>query len=101
MNIVPPNDAELAIPSLAIPDAETAFRIVGKWLRQEIGSSALYPAKAVFLPESFYWDVSVWYSTPTEPLRAFMADIYIHAATGAFLGRPTREELVQRLERIQ
>jgi hypothetical protein len=86
-------------PSLALPDAEAARRVVARWLRTEIGD-ALYPAEATFLEESFAWHVSVWLSTAQQPMVAWIADVYVHAATGAFLGRPTREEIVRRLDQI-
>jgi len=83
-------------PQLALPDAESARRTVGRWLRTEIGD-ALYPAEASFVRESFAWHVSVWFSTASQPMSALVADVYLSAATGTFLGRPSREELAQRL----
>ena len=86
-------------PPLAVPDAESARGIVGHWLRTHIGD-ALYPAQPKFVDESFAWDVPVWFSTAKTPMAALVADVYISAATGAFLGRPTREELIERLNQI-
>lgn len=86
-------------PPLALPDAESARRAVGRWLRTEIGD-ALYPAEATFVNESFAWRVSVWFSTASQPMSALVADVYLSAATGAFLGRPSREELTQRLNHV-
>jgi hypothetical protein len=88
------------VPLLAIPDEETARRLVGQWLRREIGSSALYPVKAVFIEESFAWLVPVWYSTPSEPMLALVADVYLHAATGPVVGRQSRAELLERVKQI-
>jgi hypothetical protein len=82
-------------PPLALPDAEAARHVVGQWLRTHIGD-ALYPGAAVFVEESFAWLVPVWFSTAERPMSALVADVYVHAATGAFLGRPTREEIVRR-----
>jgi hypothetical protein len=84
-------------PRLALPDAESARRTVGRWLRTEIGD-ALYPAEVSFVQESFAWHVSVWFSTAGQPMAARLADVYLSAASGAFLGRPSREELTQRLD---
>ena len=84
------------IPQLALPDAESARRTVGRWLRTEIGD-ALYPAEVSFVQESFVWHVSVWFSTAGHPMAARLADVYLSPATGSFLGRPSREELAQRL----
>ncbi len=49
-------------PPPALPDAESARRTVGQWLRTEIGD-ALYPAEVSFVQESFAWHVSIWLST--------------------------------------
>lgn len=86
-------------PPLAVPDAESARGIVSRWLRTNIGD-ALYPAEPKFVDESFAWDVPVWFSTAKTPMAALVADVYISAATGAFLGRPAREELIERLNQI-
>ena len=86
-------------PPLAIPDAGSARRVVSRWLRTNIGD-ALYPAEPKFVEESFAWDVPVWFSTPKKPMAALIADIYVNAATGAFIGRPTQEELTERLHQI-
>lgn len=86
----------LPIPQLVLPDAESARRTVGRWLRTEVGD-ALYPADASFVQESFAWHVSVWFSTAGQPLAKRLADVYLSAATGSFLGRPSREELAHRL----
>ena len=86
-------------PPLAVPDAESARRIVSRWLRTNIGD-ALYPAEPTFVEESFSWDVPVWFSTASHPMAALVADVYVNAATGAFLGRPTRDELNERLHLI-
>lgn len=91
--------ASTLAPPLAIPDAESARRVVGRWLRTNIGD-ALYPAEPKFVEESFAWDVPVWFSTPSEPMAALLADVYVSATTGAFLGRPTPEALIDRLNQI-
>lgn len=79
------------ISQLALPDAEAAGKAVGIWLRTEVGD-ALYPAEASFVPESFAWHVSVWFSTAGQPMAARLADVYLPPATGSFPGRPSREE---------
>ena len=86
-------------PPLALPDAETARRTVARWLRTEIGD-ALYPVEADFDQENFGWHVAVWFSTARRPLAALAADVYLSATTGAFLGRPSREQLAQRLQQV-
>ena len=86
-------------PPLALPDAEAARRIVARWLKTEIGD-ALYLAEATFVKDSFAWHVAIWFSTASKPLGALATDVYLSAATGAFLGRPSREQLAQRLEQF-
>lgn len=86
-------------PPLALPDAEAARRTVTRWLRTEVGD-ALYPAEASFVKDSFAWHVAIWFSTASKPLAALVADVYLSATTGDFLGRPSREQLTQRVEQI-
>lgn len=86
-------------PPLALPDAEAARRTVARWLRTEIGD-ALYPAEASFVKENFAWHIAIWFSTASRPLSALVADVYLSAATGDFLGRPSREQLAQRLKQV-
>lgn len=86
-------------PPLALPDAESARRVVGRWLLTNVGD-ALYPAEATFVEESFAWLVPVWFSTAAKPMVALVADVFVSAATGVFLGRPTRDELIKRLNQI-
>jgi hypothetical protein len=68
-------------------------------LRTNVGD-ALYPADATFIAETFAWLVPVWFSTAAKPMVALVADVYVSAATGVFLGRPTPEELIKRVEQI-
>lgn len=91
--------ADRHAPPLALPDAESARRVVGRWLLTDVGD-ALYPAEATFVDESFAWLVPVWFSTAAKPMVALVADVYVSAATGVFLGRPTRDELIKRLNQI-
>lgn len=86
----------LQAPPLALPDAESARRRVGRWLRTEIGD-ALYPVEVNFVSESFAWHVSIWFSTASHPLTTLIADVYLSAVTGDFLARPSRETLSLRL----
>ena len=98
LNTIAQTDVAQA-PPLALPDAESARRTVGRWLRTEIGD-ALYPAEVSFVRESFTWHVGVWFSTASKPLTALVADIYLSAVTGAFLGKPSREALARRLNHV-
>ncbi|MDZ7291509.1 MAG: hypothetical protein ONB44_19355 [candidate division KSB1 bacterium] len=84
-------------PTLRLPDASSAREAVGRWLLREIGTG-VYPGEATFLPDSFTWHVPVWLSYPEKTQIGVLADIYLHAASGAFMGRPSREELIHRAE---
>lgn len=64
------------ISQLALPDVEAVGKAVSIWLRTEVGD-ALYPAEASFVPESFAWHVSVWFSTAGQPMAARLADVYL------------------------
>ena len=86
-------------PPLALPDAETARRTVARWLGTEIGD-ALYPAEASFVKDSFAWHVAIWFSTASKLLAALVADVYLSATTGDFLGKPSQEQICHRMERI-
>jgi len=93
------SSSEEQAPPLALPDGESARRVVGRWLRTHVGD-ALYPSEATFIDESFAWLVPVWFSTAAKPMVALVADVYVSAATGVFLGRPIREELIKRVNQI-
>jgi hypothetical protein len=94
-----PMTTPLAKPSLRLPDATSAREAVGRWLIREIGTAA-YPGEATFLPDGFVWHVPVWLSYAEKTQIGILADIYVHAATGIFLGRPTREDLIHRAEAL-
>jgi len=89
----------LTTPLLRLPDATSAREAVGCWLIKEIGT-AVYPDEATFLPDSFVWHVPVWLSYAEKTQIGILADIYVHAATGIFLGRPKREDLIHRAEAL-
>jgi hypothetical protein len=90
---------EQIIPALQLPDASSARNAVKHWLLKEIGQ-AVYPGDAEFIPESFTWHIPVWLSYAGQTKIAILADIYLHAATGAFIGRPSREDLIGRAEAL-
>jgi hypothetical protein len=88
-----------AMPLLRLPDASSAREIVGRWLLKEIGTAA-YPGDATFQPESFTWHVPIWLSYAEKIQIGILADVYLHAATGIFLGRPSREDLIHRAKAL-
>jgi hypothetical protein len=86
-------------PILRLPDASTARDVVQRWLLREIGTAA-YPGDATFQPESFTWHIPIWLSYAEKPQIGILADVYLHAATGIFLGRPSHEDLLNRAEAL-
>ncbi len=87
------------MPLLRLPDDASAREAVAQWLLREIGTAA-YPGDATFQPESFTWHVPVWLSYAEKVQIGILADVYLHAATGIFLGRPSREDLIHRAEAL-
>lgn len=87
----------LTTPSLRLPDATSAREAVGRWLMKEIGT-AVYPGEATFWPDSFVWHIPIWLSYAGKTQIGILADVYLNVATGAFLGRPSREDLICRIK---
>jgi hypothetical protein len=94
-----PMEIAQTTPALRLPDASSAREAVGRWLLQEIGT-AVYPGDATFLPDSFVWHVPVWLSYAEKTQIGIIADVYLQATTGAFIGLPPREDLIRRAERM-
>ena len=88
---------EPSAPFLQLPNASSAREAVANWMMTEIGA-AVYPGEVKFMPESFVWHVPVWLSYAGKTQIGILADLYLNAATGAFIGRPSREELILRAE---
>jgi hypothetical protein len=93
-------EMEVAVtPQLTVPTAQDALSRVNRWLHREIGT-AVHAARATFDPATFYWRVSIELAYgSTGPLRA-IGDVYLHAASGDFAGRPSVEDFRQRAEAI-
>lgn len=94
-----PGALSQSMPLLRLPDEVSAREAVAQWLLREIGTAA-YPGDATFQPESFTWHVPVWLSYAAQVRIGILADVYLHAATGIFLGRPSREDLIHRAETL-
>lgn len=90
---------EQSAPLLRLPNASSAREAVVAWVMNEIGTS-VYPGEIKFMPESFVWHVPVWLSYAGKTQIGILADLYLNAATGAFIGRPSREELIARAEAL-
>jgi hypothetical protein len=89
----------MAMPQLAIPAANDALEIVNRWLHPEVGM-ALHAVTATFDPATFCWHLPIELAYATHGTLGVVGDVYLHAATGAVVGRPSPEELVQRAEAL-
>ncbi|MBO0798724.1 MAG: hypothetical protein J2P31_07855 [Blastocatellia bacterium] len=86
-------------PQLTVPTVQDALSRVNRWLHHEIGT-AVHAASATFDPATFYWHVSIELAYgATGPVRT-VGDVYLHAASGDFAGRPSVEDFRQRAEAI-
>lgn len=93
------NQQSVTIPHLAIETAESAIASVNRWLHREVGM-ALNVLSAVFSPETFCWHLPVHLAYAETGSLGIIGDVYIHAATGEFVGAPTAEELQQRADAL-
>jgi hypothetical protein len=89
----------LTVPHLAIPTGHEAIALVNRWLHREVGM-AVHATTAHFDPSTFCWHVPLELAYATQGTLGVVGDIYLHAATGTFVGRPAAEELVRRAEAL-
>ena len=87
------------IPRLSIETAEDAIAKVNGWLHTEIGL-ALNVDAAQFDAKTFCWHLPVNLAYGSTGRLGTVGDIYLHAATGEFVGAPTVAELQQRAEEL-
>ena len=86
-------------PQLAVPTANDAIEIVNRWLHREVGM-AVHVTSARFDATTFYWHLPIELAYATHGTLGVVGDVYLHAATGAFAGRPDRDELTRRAEAL-
>src|SRR5712692_11049317 len=84
-------------PQLAVPTANDAIEIVNRWLHREVGI-AVHVTSARFDATTFYWHLPIELAYATHGTLGVVGDVYLHAATGTFVGRPSAEELIRRAE---
>lgn len=89
----------LTVPQLAIPTAHEAVTRVNAWLHREVGM-AVHATTAHFDPTTFCWHLPIELAYATHGTLGVVGDVYLHAATGAFVGRPSAAELIRRAERL-
>ena len=59
--------------------------IVNRWLHREVGM-ALNVENAAFNPDSYCWHLPIHLAYGSTGSLGIVADVYLHAATGALLG---------------
>lgn len=89
----------LTVPELAVPTANDAIEIVNRWLHHEVGM-ALHTTSARFDGATFYWHLPIELAYASRGTLGVVGDVYIHAATGDFAGRPEVEDLAERAETL-
>ena len=87
----------LTVPQLAVPTAFEAMTVVNRWLHREVGM-AVQTTVAHFDATTFCWHLPIELAYATHGTLGVVGDVYLHAATGTFVGRPSAEELIRRAE---
>ena len=86
-------------PHLAVPTEEEAITTVNRWLHRDVGM-ALNVSHASFNAATFCWHLPVHLAYGATGSLGIVGDIYLHAATGFFVGAPTASELQERAEAL-
>ena len=88
-----------ATPHLKAANAEDAIAIVNRWLHREVGM-ALNVSSATFNPATFCWHLPIHLAYGSTGSLGIIGDVYLHAATGEFMGAPEVSELQRRAEAL-
>ena len=86
-------------PQLLAATEEEAMTLVNRWLHREVGM-ALNVESATFDPESFCWHLPIHLAYGMTGSLGIVADVYLHAATGAFHGALSVAELRRRADAL-
>jgi hypothetical protein len=87
------------LPELAVPTAERAIMLVNRWLQRET-ALLIHATEASFNPATYCWHLPVQLSFPDRGTIGVIGDVYLHAASGDFAGRPEPAELLARAEAL-
>lgn len=68
-------------------------------MHKEIGM-ALHATTAQFNMATFCWHIPIELAYPSKGKLGVIGDIYLHAATGEFVGLPEAEDLRERAESL-
>jgi len=88
-----------SLPQLAAATEEEALALVNRWLHREVGM-ALHVSRATFNPETFCWHLSIHLAYGATGSLGIVGDVYVHAATGAFIGVPEAADFQYRAEAL-
>ena len=99
MQEITTNQPTVTIPHLAIETGENAIAAVNRWLHREVGM-ALNASEAAFNLESFCWHVPIHLAYGETGSLGIVGDVYIHAATGEFIGVLSADELQKRADAL-
>lgn len=99
MQEITTNQPTVTIPHLAIETGENAIAAVNRWLYREVGM-ALNASEAAFNLESFCWHVPIHLAYGETGSLGIVGDVYIHAATGEFIGVLSADELQKRADAL-
>jgi len=84
-----------SLPQLAAATEEDAIALVNQWLHREVGM-ALNVSSATFNPDTFCWHLPIHLAYGVTGSLGVIGDVYLHAATGAFIGAPEAADLQHR-----
>jgi hypothetical protein len=88
-----------SLPQLAVATAEEAITLVNRWLHREVGM-ALNVSCATFNLETFCWHLPIHLAYGATGPLGIVGDVYVHAATGVFMGVPEIADLQHRAEAL-
>lgn len=89
----------LALPQLVAATEEEAIARVNRWLHREVGM-ALNVSSATFNPDTFCWHLPIHPAYGATGSLGIVGDVYLHAATGAFIGAPEVADLQRRADAL-
>lgn len=88
-----------SLPQLAVATEEEAIALVHRWLHREVGM-ALNVSGAHFNAATFCWHLPIHLAYGATGSLGIVGDVYVHAATGVFIGAPETADLQHRAEAL-
>lgn len=87
--------AAISLPEPAVPNAVQARKLVNRWLQAEVGM-AVSAAQPIFNMANYTWHLPIHLAYASTGPIGTIGDVYLHAGTGEFIGRPDAKELLER-----